>query len=396
MSLYPSKKYYRLIILNIVFILAISLILADRSEKINEQIIQDIRVDTLTDIKEKRNIEGVDIVEGIENKDLEEVYEIADTMEKNIDIRGNFLSNEISAFLIVSIIFLLMQLFNIMFMKVWQKNYINSIDKFINSIIDKKFNVQLREDDESINSNLNNRINKLGLAVKRNYYSLNDERVKLQNALDDISHQIKTPLSAIRIYNEILLDSDNLDQQQIEFINLSDQQVSRLNWLISSLLKISRFEAEAIEMNPTDFKVSNLSQNLEETLLDKLRSKNLKIIEKGDTEETVKLDFKWTQEALVNIVKNASEHAYNNSEIVIDYTVNVSMIRIDITNKGDNIPSDDVTKIFTRFYKSKLNNNPESVGIGLNLSKKIIEQQYGTITVQNIQDGVTFSILFLK
>lgn len=396
MSLYPSKKYYRLIILNIVFILAISLILADRSEKINEQIIQDIRVDTLTDIKEKRNIEGVDIVEGIENKDLEEVYEIADTMEKNIDIRGNFLSNEISAFLIVSIIFLLMQLFNIMFMKVWQKNYINSIDKFINSIIDKKFNVQLREDDESINSNLNNRINKLGLAVKRNYYSLNDERVKLQNALDDISHQIKTPLSAIRIYNEILLDSDNLDQQQIEFINLSDQQVSRLNWLISSLLKISRFEVEVIEMNPTDFKVSNLSQNLEETLLDKLRSKNLKIIEKGDTEETVKLDFKWTQEALVNIVKNASEHAYNNSEIVIDYTVNVSMIRIDITNKGDNIPSDDVTKIFTRFYKSKLNNNPESVGIGLNLSKKIIEQQYGTITVQNIQDGVTFSILFLK
>lgn len=396
MSLYPSKKYYRIIILNLVFILGISLFISYRVNNVDEKKIQDIRIDTLTDIKEKRNIEGIDLVEDIENKDLDEIYDITQSMNSDVEFRGNFVSNGIRAFFIVSIFFVLMQLLNLIAIKSWQNKYISSIDEFIKSVIDKKFDVHLKEDDESINSNLNNRINKLGLAVKRNYYNLNDERIKLQGALDDISHQIKTPLSAIRIYNEILLDSVNLDEHQIDFINLSDQQVSRLNWLISSLLKISRFEAEAIEMNPTEFKISDLCENIEETLLDKLRGKNLKIVEKGDSEEKVKLDYKWTQEALVNIIKNASEHAYENSEIVVEYTVNVSMIRIDIMNKGDNISAEDITKVFTRFYKSKLNNNPESVGIGLNLSKKIIEKQYGTINVQNIEDGVVFSILFLK
>lgn len=396
MVLYPSNKYIKLIIFNLIIILVVASLVVlgvDRKSKTNED---QIRMDTLVQL---RSIDYID--EDFELSDLdlmnnEELQNLLTSMEPADKTEFYPLQGSIIFIGLVVGFFLLLQIINAYLIGKNQKKYIAEVNEFIDSVMTRKFDKHLKEDDEYIYSNLNNIFNKLGLSVKRNYENLNGDRKVLQDALVDISHQVKTPLAALSLYNEILLDSENLKEDQVNFLNLSQEQIGRMRWLIASLLKISKLEADTIQMNSSEFEIKKLSENMNKTLINNLDKSNLTIKETGDTNEIVTLDLNWTSEALLNIVKNATEHAKPNTVIEINYTVNVAMIRIDVTNKGPQIDAEDMPKIFQRFYKSPSNSNPESVGIGMNLAKKLVEKQYGTISVRNVNDGVMFSILFLK
>ncbi len=392
MVLIQVKKYIRVFLFNVLFILLFSIFINNVIRENIKQTENEIREDVFFDLRLKLN----------EDENLANEIITADNSRlRNIVSEINIPSDEVNGnvFLVytyIAIIFLcILQLSNYLYLRHQQKKYIKSIDVFIDSITNRKFNIRLKENNENIISNLNNRFNKLGLSIRRNYEVLEKEQEKLRKSLQDISHQIKTPLAALNMYNEILIDSDNLQINQKEFLELSQGQIERLNWLISSLLKIAKFEAKTIQFNNEDFPIANLSENFENILKGNLNNKNLRIVNTGDLDTIVNLDYKWTSEALLNIVKNATEHAFENTDIEIKYSVNLAMTKIEVINKGNLIEPEELTKLFTRFYKSNNNTNTQSIGIGLNLAKNIIESQGGTITVQNNEDGVQFNILFL-
>nr|WP_276938219.1 ATP-binding protein [Helcococcus sueciensis] len=391
MVLIQVKKYFKVFLFNLLFILLFTFFINGIiNNKINQKQ-NEIKEEVLFDLRLKLN-DDENLAKEIITADNTRLKNIA--KEINVSNEDN---NKISigyTFIIISFVIFL-QLINYLYLRQQQKKYIKSVDVFIDSITNRKFNIRLKENDENIISNLNNRFNKLGLSVRRNYENLEKEQEKMQKALQDISHQIKTPLAALNMYNEIMIDSENLEEDNREFLELSQSQIERLNWLISSLLKIAKFESKSIQLNKENFPISKLSQDFEDILKANLTNKNLRIINTGDLDGEVNLDYKWTSEALLNIVKNATEHAFENTDIEIKYSVNVAMTKIEIINKGNLIDPDELTKIFTRFYKSNKNTNSQSIGIGLNLSKNIIDSQGGTISVQNNEDGVQFNILFL-
>lgn len=391
MVLIQVKKYFKVFLFNLLFILLFTFFINGIiNNKINQKQ-NEIKEEVLFDLRLKLN-DDENLAKEIITADNTRLKNIA--KEINVSNEDN---NKISigfTFIIISFVIFL-QLINYLYLRQQQKKYIKSVDVFIDSITNRKFNIRLKENDENIISNLNNRFNKLGLSVRRNYENLEKEQEKMQKALQDISHQIKTPLAALNMYNEIMIDSENLEEDNREFLELSQSQIERLNWLISSLLKIAKFESKSIQLNKENFPISKLSQDFEDILKANLTNKNLRIINTGDLDGEVNLDYKWTSEALLNIVKNATEHAFENTDIEIKYSVNVAMTKIEIINKGNLIDPDELTKIFTRFYKSNKNTSSQSIGIGLNLSKNIIDSQGGTISVQNNEDGVQFNILFL-
>lgn len=222
---------------------------------------------------------GVNIYEKLKNEPdenliNEKLTKLNDARYGFINFRGQLFSLRLVYILcIVTIVFLILQLINFIFIKRNQKKYIKKIDKFIDSLQNKRFDYQLKENDDSVISSLNSRFNKLGLSIKSNYDSLEKEKEKLKDTLVDISHQIKTPLASLMMNNEIIMDSNNLEKSQIEFLNLSQSQIIRLSWLVSSLLKIARFDANSIQIKEEDFKISNLSLGFEDVLYEQLKKK---------------------------------------------------------------------------------------------------------------------------
>lgn len=397
MFLLKGKNYLRIVLLNIVLIIVMTFLV---SYEIDNRVLKnrkEIEKNLLRKVITTKALEGLenDIEKALNDRDLEEL--LAKTEQLNAGkVKKSILRVKVlKTFTLVFTVVIFIYILNYIFIRLAQKKYIKSIDKYIDSLQGYKFDYALAEKDSSIISKLNNRFNKLGISIKRNHYGIEQENERIKTILADISHQIKTPLAALSMYNEILIDSQT-DENQSEFLDLSQKQISRLKWLIESLLKISRLDSNMIKMNKDEFIISELSYNFDKVFINKLKDSNLKILVRGSVDEKVNLDYDWTREALLNLVKNATEHAKPNSEIIIEYYVNIQMIKIDVINEGKNISSEELTKVFSRFYKTKDNKNPESVGIGLNLSKKIVELQGGTISIENIEGGVKFSLIFLK
>lgn len=401
MYLFKGRRYFKIVLINLVLIILASIIAVGYlNSKINENLFN-IEEKLIVQIVDYKRFEDRDIVKEIANsrsqKETNEILNELKNNKYNSRVDEKLTSNNIMILLVSTIsIFLIMHIINFIYLNRSQKRYINDIDEFINSVADNSFNKHLPEIDQGLISKLNNRFNKLGLTIRKNSQKLEKEHLKMREVLTDISHQVKTPILALSMYNEILLGDENMSEQNKEFLSLSEGQIARLTWLITSILKISRFEANSITLKKEKFEIAALSENFESLLLRQLNVNNLTISHTGNLDAEVELDFNWTSEALLNIVKNATEHAYPNTDININYTVNVAMVKIDVTNQGDNIPSEELNKIFQRFYKSPQNNNPESVGIGLNLSKQIVERQFGTISVQNLDNEIKFSLIFLR
>lgn len=402
MFLFRGKKYFRLFIINLIIIIALTFFITYSIDRRIESQKKRIEKNLLYQLLLRREYENDDLLGQALNMDyrsrMDSILEKIEEGKINSYVKNSkiFTSRFKITLLIVFVVMAFIYFINFMIIKSLQNKYIKEIDRYISSLMNQEFDINLKEDDEGIVSNLNNRFNKLGLAIRRNYADMNRENIAIRDNIADISHQIKTPLAALAMYNEILSDSSNLSDEQLEFVDHSKKQIDRLRWLISSLLTLSKIDANTIKFNKQEFELSELSSNFETILMSQLKKKNLRLVEKGDLDKVVHLDLDWTREALLNVVKNATEHAFENTDIEIIYTSNISMVSIEVKNKGNTIDSKDITRIFDRFYKAKSSINFESVGIGLNLAKNIVESQGGSLTVYNMDRGVKFDFVFLK
>lgn len=224
------------------------------------------------------------------------------------------------------------------------------------------------------------------------------EKIFLRDIISDISHQLKTPLSSLKVFNELLLNNlvENIDDKN-KILLESKNQINRLEWLILSMLKLARLEAKSITFN---IKEDNLYTTLEESIkiLDsQIKEKGHIVVLNCPLEIKLLHDRQWLIEAIVNILKNSIEYTKDNGEIIVSVEKNNILTKIKIKDNGIGIEEKDLYKIFERFYRINNEVNANSIGIGLSLSKKIIEGQGGNIKVRSKKGEFTeFIITFIN
>lgn len=249
----------------------------------------------------------------------------------------------------------------------------------------------LKEGELSI---LRTNIYKAATMLKAQNEQLEDDKKQLAVALADISHQLKTPLTSMIVMNDLLMDETNETKRQ-ELLITQAAQLERMNWLIQTLLKLSKLDAGAIVLKKEEVSFSKLIEEAVRPFLIRMDVKNIEF-RKNISGETIVCDFNWTVEALQNIIKNCIEHMDDGGTLSIEADDTHLYGRITVTDNGCGIPAEDLPHIFERFYKGK-NAGKDSVGIGLALSKRILEGERGEITAQSTEGvGTSFIIKLFK
>lgn len=274
---------------------------------------------------------------------------------------------------------------------------IKKINKYLNEINNGNYELKIEENCEDELSKLKNELYKTTVLLRETAENSEQEKINLSNSLADISHQIKTPLTSIRIMLDNIEDNPDMDRKtREEFIEDISKQIDWISSLAISLLKLAKFDAGAIKMNDQEVNVKKLINHVLSNLAILLDIKNIKIEQKIDDDTIIKADYNWQLEALTNIIKNAIEHSHDNGTIHIDVENNSVFVKIKIRDEGEGIDKKDIKHIFDRFYKAK-KSSENSIGIGLSLAKTIIEQENGYIKVDSEVDrGTTFEIKYLK
>jgi len=231
-----------------------------------------------------------------------------------------------------------------------------------------------------------------------NAHAENEENAKrfLKDTISDISHQLKTPLAALTIYNGIMLE-ETIDLPTIkEFTALFEQELDRLEILVQNLLKITKLDAGAIVIEKNIENVSEMMKCIERQFTYRTVLEEKKLYFSSDDSLTLLCDRNWLIESISNIVKNAFDHTKNGNVIRIEWKQFASVIQIIIKDNGSGIHPEDLYHIFKRFYRSRFSKDIQGIGLGLSLAKAIIEAHSGTIEVDSeLGMGTTFTINFL-
>lgn len=272
---------------------------------------------------------------------------------------------------------------------------INEVIKIIEEINNKNYSFKMKDINEEDLSLLKNEIYKTTIMLNEISEISKKDKKELEESLEDISHQLKTPLTSILIMIDTLLDDEDMDQNTREdFLRNMKREVMNINFLVKSILKLSRLDTNTVKFISKKESVKEIINEaiLNVSLLSDL--KNVKI-ETNLSDSFITCDYKWQIEALTNILKNSVEHSYENNKVLIESSENNAYVKITIKDFGTGIAKEDINHIFERFYKGK-DSDYDSIGIGLALSKSIIEKQNGKISVESSENGTTFTIKYFK
>lgn len=351
------------------------------------------------------NISEEEIIKSINskssgNKETKNILrEYGYTSEENSYIKqisNNIWREKITVIIIISLQGIFIMFFALLNNRSKNKK-IKNINNYLNGINNNNYSLKIEENEEDEISKLRNELYKTTIVLKEAAENSEKERERLGNSLADISHQLKTPLTSIRIMLDNIQDNPEMDEKtREEFLNDISKQIDWISSLIISLLKLARFDAGAIVMDNKEINVEKLIDDVIKNLSIMLDIKDINIDKKINENYTFVADYKWQLEAITNIVKNAIEHSKDNTTIHILAEQSSVYLKIMIKDEGEGISKEDKRHIFERFYKSK-KCSENSIGIGLSLSKTIIEQANGYITVDSKEgEGTTFIIKYLK
>lgn len=279
------------------------------------------------------------------------------------------------------------------------KNYENKkleeIIHLIEEINKKNYNLNIKGTDETMISKLKNEMYKTVVMLKNDADNSLKDKLIIKTYLEDISHQLKTPLTVINISLDNLIDNPNMDEKnRNEFISKISKEVTNINNLIQNLLKLSKFDVNVINFINKSVSIKEFINKIVDkiSLIADLKNINIKVNILNDF--NLNIDLNWQIEALSNIVKNAIEHSNENDIVYINCNDNKIYSKIEIINNGI-INDKDLNKIFDRFYTNKKGYS-ESVGIGLSLAKNIIEKNNGKIDVYSKDGKTIFTIKYYK
>ena len=271
---------------------------------------------------------------------------------------------------------------------------IKDLSSDINRILHEDTHISFDKYEEGELAILESEIQKMVVRLREQQSQLLADKKYLADSIADISHQIRTPLTSINLLVSFLSGPDITEEKRQKTIRELYELLSRIDWLITTLLKISKLDAGTIQLKQENVSMKELIQKSVEPLLVpiELRGQELKI----ETEGQFIGDVNWTSEAIGNIVKNCMEHTPASGVLQIKANENTLYREIIIEDTGCGIDQEDLAHIFERFYKGK-NSSDKSFGVGLALARGIINTQYGTIKAENKKDGgAKFTIRFYK
>ncbi len=243
---------------------------------------------------------------------------------------------------------------------------------------------------------LQNQVQKLTLELRDRADALQREKAQLADFMADISHQLRTPLTSVHLILSLLAKPDLSPQQRLDGIRDLQRMMQRMDWLIHSLLKMSRLDSDTAHLQKEPVSVSLLVQKAADGLAVPMELREQKLIQRVPAEATFLGDLAWSVEAVGNILKNCMEHTPAGGAITVEAEQNPLYCQIRIRDNGPGIPAEDLPHLFERFYRGQ-NAGAESVGIGLALSRMIVVRQNGTIKAENHPDGgAVFTLRFYQ
>lgn len=277
-----------------------------------------------------------------------------------------------------------------------QDQMLENAIKQINSYLDGNFTERIKCDEEGELYELFHSVNTLAAVL--NAHAQNELRAKefLKNTISDISHQLKTPLAALNIYNGLLQNEAKELPAIREFAALSEQELDRIETLVQNLLKMTRLDAGSIVFEKASENIEDMMKDVELHFAYRAKQEQKEILLSGAKDIWLSCDRDWIIEAIDNIVKNALDHTKAGDFVSIAWKKTASVVQITIKDNGCGIHPEDLYYIFKRFYRSRFSKDVQGIGLGLPLAKTIIEAHNGTIEVDSQPDrGTAFVISFL-
>ncbi len=346
---------------------------------------------------EKREI--VEILNSSDKTNNEILKEYGIELDKDSVILEN--NTDFQKFIIIDIstLILFILILSIIFFKYnhSESKKINEITKYIEEINRGNYKLNIEENTEDELSILKNELYKITIKLKEVAENSQKDKTTLKDSLSDISHQIKTPITSILIMLDNILSDENMPEDiKKDFIKDIKREIVNIKFLVESILKLSKIDSNSIKFIKKEVFIKDIINEAVKNVSMLSELKNIEIIVLGDDSIKTICDLKWQVEAITNILKNCIEHSYENRKIYINYNQNNMYTELKIEDNGTGIDAKDLPHIFERFYKGK-NSSSDSVGIGLALSKSIIESNNGYIQVDSkLNKGTTFIIKYLK
>lgn len=297
---------------------------------------------------------------------------------------------------LIGLVICAMMIGSFLFLTKRRYSEINRLSHYLRQISSGDFSLDIRDNYEGELSILKSEIYKVTKMLSEQRSELQQDKMKLTNAISDISHQLKTPLTSMMVMTDLLSDDNLPEEKRAEFTHNIQKQLERIEWLVSSLLKLSKIDAGTVSFKKDVLSVAILIEKALDPLLIPMDIKQQTITVDGEKDASFIGDMNWTVEAIVNILKNCVEHTPEGGAISISYAENALFTEIIIADSGQGIAKEDLPYLFQRFYKGK-NASEDSIGIGLAMAHRIVTSQGGSIEVNSVlNQGTTFHIKFYK
>lgn len=257
--------------------------------------------------------------------------------------------------------------------------------------------LQIQANKETLESKLSHKLIRLLEITEGAVSESRIEKDELQSLLGDISHQIKTPIANIKMYNNILIEREVSKEKEKEFLTLSNLQIEKLDFLMKSMIKMSRLENGVVQLKPKDNFIISIIANALAQINQKAEDKKISIEISCEEEIKAAFDEKWTEEAIFNVIDNAVKYTPKGGKIAIEVEELEMYVAVSICDNGIGIDEEEQGRIFQRFYRSPMVQVEEGVGVGLALTREIILKEQGFMKIKyELGKGTKFSIYLPK
>ena len=299
--------------------------------------------------------------------------------------------------LIVFVMMIAIMSFVVMNFIKYMYNRISKVNEDIENIINNKYIIEENLKEEGVFNRIYTDLNKLSRSLNLKINELNKEKESIKELVTDISHQLKTPLASLKLYNSLLIEEELDEEERIEFLKTNEMSINKLHNLIDSLVNISRLEASMINIKRENKSIKETIIRAINSTIPKANQKNININVDDFEDIQISHDSKWTEESIFNVLENSVKYTPNNKDIDVEVSETINFVRIDIKDNGIGIDKSEYNNIFKRFYRSEEVEEIEGSGVGLYLTRKILEQQGGNIIVSSEKgQGSKFSLFLTK
>ena len=277
----------------------------------------------------------------------------------------------------------------------YNDDLLEQITLLIEALVEQQERQIFSEAEDTLTARLQHQLLKLRNILTAQNQMLAQEKEQIKTLISDISHQIKTPIAAANTFAELLSDGELSAEERTEYITTLQMSLGKLTFLTNSLIKMSRLESDIISLKHEKNSLNEIVLQAVKTVYAKAKEKGILITFECDQTFEAVLDFNWTAEAISNVIDNAVKYTPQGGFVRLQITEYPSFLRLDISDSGVGIPEEEQAKIFGRFYRGKQSVGTDGVGIGLYLTREIINKQNGYMKVSSDENGSTFS-MFLK